>query len=58
MGQGKQAEGGVLKKLRGEEFLVASSCVIFLGKGRKGMRNISRWWKGGEWVECLGHFKK
>jgi hypothetical protein len=57
MGQGERAEGGVLKTLGGEEFVVFS-CVIFFGKGRRRMRSIGRWWKGGEWVECLGYFKE
>jgi hypothetical protein len=46
------------EKLGGEEFLVTSSYVIFLGKGRKGMRSIGKWWKGGKWVECFGVLKK
>jgi hypothetical protein len=44
-----------LEKLRGERVFGASSCVIFLEKGRK---SIGRWWKGGEWVESLGSFKE
>jgi len=46
------------KKLGGEEFLGFSSCVIFPGKGRKRMMSLRRWWKKGEWIECLGYSKR
>ncbi len=36
----------------------SSLCVIFLGKARRRMMNLSRWWKEGEWVGCLGYFKR
>jgi len=39
-------------------FLGFSSSVIFLGKGRRRMMNLSRWWKKGEWVGCLGYFER
>jgi hypothetical protein len=32
--------------------------VIFLGKERRKMMSLSRWWKEGEWVGCLGYFEK
>jgi hypothetical protein len=34
------------------------SCVIFLGKERRRMMSLSRWWKEGKWVGCLGYFKR
>jgi hypothetical protein len=58
MGQGKQVEGGVWKSLGEKNFWLSFSCVIFLGKWKKGMKNLGRWWKRGEWVGCLGYFKK
>ncbi len=36
----------------------SSFCVIFLGKGRRWMMSLSRWWKEGEWVGCLGYFER
>jgi hypothetical protein len=47
-----------MKKLREEEFRGFFSCVIFLGKEKKRMMSLSRWWKVGEWVGCLGYFKR
>ncbi len=32
--------------------------LVFLGKGKKRMMSLSRWWKEGEWVSCLGYFEK
>jgi hypothetical protein len=58
MGQKKTIEGGVLKSLGERSFWVFSSCVIFLGKGRRGMKSLDRWWKGGEWIGFLGYFEK
>jgi hypothetical protein len=34
------------------------SCVIFLGKWRRRMRSLNRWWKEGKWVGCLGYFER
>jgi len=42
----EKAQGGVLKSLEERSFWVSYSCVIFLGKGRRGMRSFGRWWKG------------
>jgi hypothetical protein len=47
-----------LEKLEGKEFLVVYSSVIFLGKGKRRMESIGKWWKGGKWVEFLGCFKE
>jgi hypothetical protein len=33
-----------LEKLKGEEFLVVSSCVIFFGKGKKGEEKDEEYW--------------
>jgi hypothetical protein len=47
------------EKLEEGEFLGgSSSCVIFLGKRRRRIMSISRWWKEGEWVGCLEYFEK
>jgi hypothetical protein len=32
--------------------------VIFLGKGKRRMGSLGRWWKGEEWVGCLGYFEE
>jgi hypothetical protein len=32
--------------------------LFFLGKERRRMMNLNRWWKEGEWVGCLGYFKR
>jgi hypothetical protein len=57
MRQREQAQGRVIKKF--EEIMEgSSSCVIFLGKERRRMMSLSRWWKEGEWVGCLGYFEK
>jgi hypothetical protein len=58
MGQGEQAQRGFLKSLEERSFWGFSSCVIFLGKGKRRMRSLKRRWKGGEWVGCLGHFEE
>jgi hypothetical protein len=34
------------------------SCVIFLGKGRRRMMSLSRWWKKGGRVGCWGTLKE
>jgi hypothetical protein len=46
------------EKLGEEGVWGSSSCVIFLGKGRRRLMNFSRWWKEGKWVGCLGYFKR
>jgi len=47
------------EKLRGKEFWGKFfSYVVFLGRGRRRMMSLSRWWKEGEWVGCLGYFEK
>jgi hypothetical protein len=58
MGQGKQFEGGVLKSLGERSFWVFSFCVIFFGKGRRGMRSLSRWWEGESGLDVWGYFKE
>jgi len=35
-----------------------SSYVIFLGKGKRKMMNLIKWWEEGEWVGCLGYFER
>jgi hypothetical protein len=50
IGQRKQVQGG--------GFGGSSKRVIFLGKGKRRMNSLSRWWKKGEWVGCLGYFKR
>jgi hypothetical protein len=32
--------------------------LFFLGKERRRMMNLRRWWKEEEWVGCLGYFKR
>jgi hypothetical protein len=46
------------EKLGGRVFGGFSSCVIFFGKGRRRMMSLNRWWKEGEWVECLRYFER
>jgi hypothetical protein len=58
IGQKEQTERGVIKSLGRRVGGGFSSCVIFLGKGRRRMMSLSRWWKKGKWVGCLGYFKK
>jgi hypothetical protein len=46
------------KKLK-KKFLGGLLRVLFAwGKERKRRMSLSRWWKEGEWVECLKYFKK
>ncbi len=56
MGQGEQAKGGVLKSLGEKSFWDFFLCDFSWKTCR--MKNIGKWWKKGEWVECLGYFKK
>jgi hypothetical protein len=46
------------EKLGEEDVWGYFSCVIFLGKGKRRMMSLSRWWKEGEWVGCLGYFER
>jgi hypothetical protein len=48
----------VFEKLGGEEFLGVFFLCDFLGKGRRKMRSLGRWWKGGKWVGCLEYFEE
>jgi hypothetical protein len=57
MGQGKQVKRGVLKSLGERSFWLSSSCVIFLGKGRRRMRSFGRWWKGESGLDVWGASK-
>ncbi len=44
--QKKQAQGGVMKGLGERTFWGRSfSWVVFLGKGRRRMMHIGKWWK-------------
>jgi len=56
MGQREQAKGRVLKSSR-SCFWLSSSCVIFLGKWKRGMRNLGRWWKGEKGLDVWGVLK-
>ncbi len=58
MGQGKQAEGRILKSLGERSFWLSSSCVIFIGKGRRGMRSLGRWWEGESGLDVWGYFEE
>jgi hypothetical protein len=47
------------EKLGEEEFVGGFFLVLlFFGKGRKRMMSLSRWWKEGGWVRCLGCFER
>ncbi len=46
-----------LKSLEEKNFWVSSSCVIFLGKGRKGMKSLGRWWEGESGLDVWGTLK-
>ncbi len=46
-----------MKSLGEQNFWVSFSCVIFLGKGRKGMRSFGRWWKGESGLDVGGTLK-
>ncbi len=46
------------KQAQRRNFGGSSERVIFLGKGMKRMMSLSRWWKEGKWVGCLGYFEK
>jgi hypothetical protein len=47
------------EKLGREEFFGGfSSCVIFLGKGRRRMRNLSRWGKRESGLDVWGTSKE
>ncbi len=56
--QKEQAQKGVVKSLGERSFWGSSSYVIFLGKGRRRMMSLSKWWEEGEWVGCLGYFER
>jgi hypothetical protein len=58
IGQQKQAQERVMKSLGKKSLWGSFSYVIFLKKGRRRMMSLSRWWKEGEWVGCLGYFKR
>jgi hypothetical protein len=58
IGQKKQVQRGVIKSLEKRNFWGVFFFCDFLGKGRRRMRSLSRWWKEGEWVGCLGYFKR
>jgi hypothetical protein len=46
------------ERLREEDVWGSFSCVIFRGKGKRRMMNLSRWWKERKWVGCLGYFER
>jgi hypothetical protein len=56
-GTRKTSSRKVFEKLGEEEFLEVFF-LIFLDEGRKRMKSLGRWWKGGEWVGCLGYFEE
>jgi hypothetical protein len=47
------------EKLGEKEFVRGLLLVLFfLGKGRRRMMGLSRWWKKGGWVRCLRYFER
>jgi hypothetical protein len=47
-----------MKSLGEKSFWGFFSCVVFFGRRRRRMMSLNKWWKEGEWVGCLGYFKR